>query len=1154
MFQIAESHSPTGSHEVDGAPRAAKRGAYEKERRPSYGRVAKIGYSHFAKAAVSLIAVLLMFAVGCKKAANPTPAASEDFLALLNVGKSQYEKGDAATAITSFEKAVQRQPTSVDARLDLANAYLAAGQPEKVFAQTQQVLGMEPQSGAAHYLAGCAYLRLGKFQDALKDLQQAKDIDKTVNEVSFQLGIAYEGLKDYDDAITQWRETVEFGPEHPAAYYRLSQALARKGETTAAEKMLEKHREVTAGKSIPGDPSFFEQCRYTQILVPFVLAQPDAQGIDVKYSDVTKAWLPDSHQYGGPAGLIDIQRLGQPGLLVIEDGKQFRLLTFTNNHFEAIGNSVSAKPDGGYAKVLVGDLDNDRYEDAIVLGTNTSHVLKMGADGRMIDRTLLTGLAQLKAADGALADLDFTSKLSLVAALPDGQGLRFYANLGNVMFKENTVSLGLPTNSFSVSELSASDVNKDNLPDLLAVSNGHVRVFENQRGGTFVETNAPVSIAGTKFELVRDFNNDLRPDMALLADQQLVVAFGGLTNRTTVDLAGGKFSRLASLDFDNDGWLDIAAVGESGIRVWRNEGERGLVDVTAQLQLGNEPCRDLLVADLNDDCATDLVAMLADGSLKIYRNEGGNQNHMVKIKAVGNRSNASGIGTRFEFNAGNWRGMRTVYQTPLEVGVGKRKQIDSAFVQWTQLRMNVENIKADECRVSFVTEIEQKQMTSCPYLYAWDGKTFRFVSDFLSAAPLGLPSAPGKIIAADPEELLWLGDEQIFPPKDGKYVLQMTEELSEMLYLDEVKLVAVDHPAGTEVFSKSKMLSGPPWLPHTIVTVQHRIPLIKALCNTAQVPTVVQNADGELFDVTDRLRRIDDVRVSPEIYGDQLRGWAKEQEIILDFGLLDVARPLVLELNGWLRFGGGMANIAASQRTDLPYPFPRLFAETADNQWTPVNVQVGTPAGRTKSIIVDLTGKLPPGCRRLKLTHAFEIHWDEIALYEKAGEDQTSIARLAPAQTDLRYRGFSEDKQLDWTHPTTPMHDRLHTIPLVPNVPQGWTTRFGPVDELVATKDNALALINGGDALTVSFDASMLPTKPEGYVRDFFVWSVGWDKDTDYYTQTGDQIDPLPWHGMDDQDYGRQPRPTFGSDKLMEQTRTRWVSPRVPSQPELARH
>ncbi len=1162
------------------------------------------------------IALFLLLATACKKSTD-TAGPSGDFLAVMNVGKSQYEKGDFTAAITSFEQAVQQQPTSIDARLNLANALLANGQPEQVFAETGQVLGMDPLSGAAHYLAGCAFLRQGKFEDALKSLQQAKDIDRTVNEVSFQLGIAYEGLRNYEDAIKQWRETIEFGPEHPAAYYRLSQVLIRSGETDEAQGLLEQHREVTAGRTIPSDPSFFEQCLHTQMRVPFVLEQPDEKGIEVKFVEVTAEWLPDASSYTGPVGLIDFQRLGQPGLLVIEEGKQFRLLTFTNGQFQAAGTPVPAKADGGYTKVLVGDLDNDRYDDAIVLGTNSSHVLKLGAEGRITDRTLLTGLNELKAIDGELADLDFTSKLSLVVALPGEQGIRFHRNLGNVMFRDDTAAIGLPTVAFAATQVTVADWNKDDLPDVIVAGEGAPRVFANQRGGQMIETNVPLLSASARRVVVQDLNNDFRPDTAKLVGQQLTVSYGGLTNVVTLEL-GGDFQQLEALDYDNDGWLDLLAYGPAGVRVWRNLGARGFVETTSALGLTASRVKQVFAADLDNDCDTDLIFVLDGGALKFWRNDGGNRNHMVKLKAVGNRSNHSGIGTRFELTAGNWRGLRTVRQTPLEIGIGKHAQIDSAFVQWTQLRMNVEAIQAGECRVAFITEIEQKQMTSCPYLYAWDGSTFRFVSDFLAAAPIGLPVAPGKIIAADPDELLWIGDEVMFPAKDGKFVLKLTEELSEVLYLDEVKLVAVDHPAGTEVFSTSKMLPSPPWLPHEIMTLHNRVPLLKATSNTRQgvdpfsstasgtteaaIPltpalspgerehpavasryleaaaseatqTISQRDPGDFpllgvegqsegerrvdrsqaFEVTERLQHIDNLRVSPEIYGDHLRGWAKTQEITLDFGPLDHTKPLVLALNGWLRFGGAMANIAASHRDDLPFPFPTLAVETADGAWQPVDVRFGTPAGRTKSIIVELTGKLPAGAKRLKLTHAFELHWDQIALFEQAGADRTRIARLSPSNTDLQYRGFSEDAPLDWTHPTTPIHDQVAATPLIPKVPAGWATRYGAVDELVAAKDNAFVLINGGDALTVEFDASQLPPTPAGYERQFFLWSVGWDKDGDYYTVLGDQLEPWPWHGMDDQLYGEQPRPAFPTDELMKKYTTRWVGPWVPSRREVAR-
>ena len=110
----------------------------------------------------------------------------------------------------------------------------------------------------------------------------------------------------------------------------------------------------------------------------------------------------------------------------------------------------------------------------------------------------------------------------------------------------------------------------------------------------------------------------------------------------------------------------------------------------------------------------------------------------------------------------------------------------------------------------------------------------------------------------------------------------------------------------------------------------------------------------------------------------------------------------------------------------------------------------------------------------------------------------------------------------------------------------------GPVDELVAAKDNAFVLINGGDALTVDFDASLLPPTPAGCERQLFLWSVGWDKDADYYTVLGDQLEPWPWHGMDDQEYGEQPRPVFPTDALMKKYTTRWVGPWVPVRKEVA--
>ena len=280
----------------------------------------------------------------------------------------------------------------------------------------------------------------------------------------------------------------------------------------------------------------------------------------------------------------------------------------------------------------------------------------------------------------------------------------------------------------------------------------------------------------------------------------------------------------------------------------------------------------------------------------------------------------------------------------------------------------------------------------------------------------------------------------------------------------------------------------------------------------------------------------------------QLRGLAEPFSVTFDFGELAVSEPLVLVLNGWLRFGGGMANIAGSLDPKLPFPFPTLEAELADGSWKRVPVEVGVPAGKTKTILVDLENKLPPGTKRLRLTTAFELYWDSASLCVKASALENRVTSLRPNRTDLHWRGFSEFAPLPAWLPLTPEYNSLREAPPWRRTPSGWCTRYGAVDELLAEKDNALVLLNGGDELALGFAADQLPPKPDGFERDFFLYVVGWDKDADFHVNQGWQVEPLPFHGMDDQAYGRQPRPANLDDAWRAKYNTRWVGPLVLSQ------
>jgi len=222
-----------------------------------------------------------------------------------------------------------------------------------------------------------------------------------------------------------------------------------------------------------------------------------------------------------------------------------------------------------------------------------------------------------------------------------------------------------------------------------------------------------------------------------------------------------------------------------------------------------------------------------------------------------------------------------------------------------------------------------------------------------------------------------------------------------------------------------------------------------------------------------------------------------------------------------------------------------LEAELPDGSWQSVPVNFGVPAGKTKTILVDLEKKLPAAARRLRITTAFELYWDSALLCERVSSDGNQVTALKPDRAELHWRGFSRFAPLPGCFPLTPEYEKVQFSPPWNRTPSGWCTRYGRVDELVNERDNALVLLNGGDELAISFAAEQLPAKPEGFERDFFVYVVGWDKDADFHVAQGWQVEPLPFVGMEDQSYSEGNRPADLSDAWIRKYNTRWVGPLV---------
>ncbi len=1102
--------------------------------------------------AVIAVVSLVVFQSGwLRQRTVPADAASEEaripeeFAEAMQTGKNYLDQGQASQAVESFSRAVELHPGDRDAALNWANALLAAHRPQEAGQAAAAAIDIDRHSAAGHYLLGCSHLRLGRFEEASQALQTAKSLDRTVNAVSFQLGRAYQGLSHFEAAAEQFREVIQFDAAHGPAHYNLSQALSRLGDEAGAEQALARHQEIAEQQEATiTDPAVFEQCVHTEARLPFPLEQPDAEGVAVRFVEATAAMLGDlAGQFEGPAGVLDVGHDGKLDLFARRKAEGFQLLLRRGDAFVPEGFPCPGIPEASYTKCLVGDIQHpdapggEQEEDVILLSDRGAQVFRVSSGSMLFDTSLFAQLAQFFLADAALMDFELTGKLDLIGLDSADRSLVYLRNQGNASFVRVS-SAKLPSDLEGVQQMALEDWDGDDLLDFCLLRAGEVpRLWLRQRGLGWAESDAFDGLPVARSVALGDLNNDLRADVVVAGEEGLAVRFQGGMSLVALPADTAGIERLLLLDYDNDGWLDVLAFGTGGLRIWRNRGLAGFAETTGAVGLDRVDwgsgdslpavCLAVKPADLDGDCDSDLLLTLADQSLRILRNDGGNQNRQLKLRLEGNRSNPSALGVKLEVASGGLRLVRTVHELPIEIGLGQRQKVDVLRPHWSDL-VTTTDFALEGCEILAVLELELPT-GSCPYLYVWDGERFRFVTDFLGASPLGLPATEGKFIAADTDEFVWLGHEGNVRPAGGDYVLQVTEELREVLYLDEAVLWAVDHPEGVEVVPTNRLMPGPPFPPAGLMAVHAPCALRSAV-----------RSDG--LDVRESLLQVDGKMASPvALRAPQLRGLAEPYHFDLDFGTIDSGRPLVLVLNGWLRFGGGMANMAAAHRPDLPFPFPVLSAELADGSWETLDLAVGAPAGKTKAMAVDLEGRLPVGVRRLRLAMAFEIHWDRIALMEKYRGTGVVRRFLRPKATDLHWRGFSEYQDLPWHAPLSPDYERVNETAPWLITPSGWCTRYGEVDALLSAKDDRLVILNGGDELTLRFDGGALPLKPDGLRRNFYLFVSGWDKDADPHVARGWTVEPIPWHGMDGQRYGEQPRPETVNNDWQEKYNTRWT-------------
>src|SRR5260221_3756980 len=224
-------------------------------------------------------------------------------------------------------------------------------------------------------------------------------------------------------------------------------------------------------------------------------------------------------------------------------------------------------------------------------------------------------------------------------------------------------------------------------------------------------------------------------------------------------------------------------------------------------------------ADFDGDGRVDLAIVGDNGSLHLLVNQTGASPGWLRVGLTGVKNLKLAHEAKVEVKAGALYQKKIYHGTPLTFGMGGYKEADTVRITWPNGLIQNET-KQPAGKGSTYKEA-QRLSGSCPMIFTWDGKQFQFITDVLGVAPLGASSGDGKYFPVDHDEYVQIPAEAL-AVVDGNDEGRITEELREVSYLDQIRLIAVDHPAGTDIFTNDKFNS-PPFPEFRLFGAAHRV-------------------------------------------------------------------------------------------------------------------------------------------------------------------------------------------------------------------------------------------------------------------------------------------------------------------------------------------
>ncbi len=1059
-----------------------------------------------------------------------------------------------ADAQKYFEQALEADAKFAVARLNLGVSLLG-----------QQKL--EPARAAkdayAWYNLGLVYKDVGETEKGVAAFLQVTEIAPNEADAYYFTGYLYSQLQKYDEAVAAFQKGLALNAFHASSEFGLARALQRKGDTAAAREHLARFQKITTEKlGTPFGAGYGEQGRYSLAELPANSVMDVPAAIAVRFSVQANAFVSKGTS-GSPvevgpstgACFFDYDGDGKPDLFLVSgvaDGSSHLLHNLGDGRFADVTKEAGIYFVGSGLGCAAGDFDNDGKTDLAVCLSDGVKLFHNKGDGKFEDATKAVGIRREKGCVGVTfvdydhdGDLDLYITMAPEAAAPGVAPHNvLWRNNGNGTFTDVSAETALGVAATGAGVVTT-DFNNDRAVDFIMAGgaagtaiylNPHEGKFTALGGIDFSKEKLPPAVGVIAFDFDKDGWMDLAfthagaPGISLWRNVEgkrlervALPDFGWQRGVALPDFGWQRGWGIAALDYDNDGWLDLIAAGESSngaeLRLLRNLGSKGWGDVTKDVHLDGvklKQPRAIAVADIDGNGDADLVVTQLGGAPIILRNEGGNHNNWMSIDLKALNDNKSGIGTKVELLNDNKSGIGTkvelyagmLYQkwevagasgylgqsaAPILAGLGSERNAEVVRLLWpTGVPQDEINLAAKQ--VHSIAELDRRG-SSCPVLFSWNGREYEFIADMIGPGVVGHWVAPGERDVPDPDEYLKVPAHSVKARK-GLLSFRFMEPMEETVYLDQVRLLAIDHPATYEVFPNERFVSAPPFPEFRVIASRD-----------AHAPAGAWDDHGnnvlELISKHDR-KYVTSLEELP------FAGFAKLHWIELDLGDWDSQKPLRLIIDGYTDYFTATSMYAADQAGIKVIP-PYVEALDAQGKWVRVVEDMGFPAGLERTMIADLTGKIPAGTRRIRIVNNLKIYWDAIRIDQTEDVQDVRVAQVPLAKAALDYVGYPREIQLKPASDT--VYSYSHRSMSGPYAhAAGNYTRYGDVYDLLRGSDDRFVVFGSGEGLKLDFDSKQLPALPAGWIRDYFFYADGFEKDLDFYAAHAFTVEPLPRH------------------------------------------